>query len=89
MLSSLDRSWKEQSWAERFDYNLDRMLVHGLRRAAEMEEVVKTLDALGTGSQMTRGTVVRQRTLGAIGAGAPDGLDAKIDLILERKAKAA
>ena len=89
VLASLDRSWKEQGWAERIDYNLDRMLVHGLRRAAEMEEVVKTLDALGTGSQMTRGTVERQRTLGAIGAGAPDGLDAKIDLILERKAEAA
>ena len=89
VLASLDRSWKEQGWAERIDYNLDRMLVHGLRRAAEMEEVVKTLDALGTGSQMTRGTVERQRTLGAIGVGAPDGLDAKIDLILERKAEAA
>lgn len=89
VLASLDQSWKSQSWAERFDYNLDRMLIHGTRRAAEMEEVVKTLDALGTGSQMTRGTVQRQRALGAIMAGAPDGLDAKIDLILERKAKAA
>lgn len=89
VLASLDKSWKEQSWAERIDYNLDRMLIHGLRRAAEMEEVVKTLDALGTGSQMTRGTVDRQRAIGTIGAGAPDGLDAKIDLILERKAEAA
>jgi 3-hydroxyisobutyrate dehydrogenase-like beta-hydroxyacid dehydrogenase len=81
VLASLDKSWKEQSWAERFDYNLDRMLVHGLRRAAEMEEVVKTLDALGTGSQMTRGTVVRQRAIGAIGQGAPEGLRAKVDLV--------
>jgi 3-hydroxyisobutyrate dehydrogenase-like beta-hydroxyacid dehydrogenase len=81
VLASLDKSWKEQSWAERFDYNLDRMLIHGLRRAAEMEEVVKTLDGLGTGSQMTRGTVQRQRAIGAIGEGAPDGLQAKVDLI--------
>ena len=89
VIASLDESWREQGWAERFDYNLDRMLVHGLRRAAEMEEVVKTLDSLGTGSQMTGGTVQRQRALGAIGGVAPNGLDAKLDLILERKGAAA
>ena len=87
--ASLDASWREEPWARRFDYNLERMLVHGTRRAAEMEEVVKTLDALGTGSVMTRGTVERQRALGAIGRSAPDGLDAKIETILERKAEAA
>jgi hypothetical protein len=65
------------------------MLIHGLRRAAEMEEVVKTLDGLDTGSQMSRGTVQRQRAIGGLGAGAPDGLPAKVDLILKRKAKAA
>jgi hypothetical protein len=57
------------------------MLIHGTRRAAEMEEVVKTLDGLGTGSQMTRGTVQRQSAIGAIGEGAPDGLRAKVDLV--------
>ena len=89
VIASLDGSWREQGWADRFDYNLDRMLVHGSRRAAEMEEVVKTLDSLGTGSEMTRGTVRRQRALGAIGIGAPDGLEAKMDLILEWKGAAA
>ena len=84
VIASLDKSWKEQGWGERFDYNLDRMLIHGTRRAAEMEEVVKTLDALGTGSQMTRGTVARQRAAGAIGEGAPDGLVAKVDLIRDK-----
>jgi len=38
---------------------------------------------------MTAGTVRRQREAGAIGAGAPDGLDAKLQLLLDRKAKAA
>src|SRR6478735_4036712 len=90
VIASLDASWKEQGWAERFDYNLDRMMVHGLRRAAEMEEVVKTLDALGTGSDMTRGTVERQQTIGAMGAkDPPEGLANKVAKILERKAKAA
>jgi 3-hydroxyisobutyrate dehydrogenase-like beta-hydroxyacid dehydrogenase len=83
VLASLDKSWKDQGWAERFDYNLDRMLVHGLRRAAEMEEVVKTLDALGTGSQMTRGTVERQRAIGSMGIkDPPEGLRAKVEAIM-------
>ncbi|MEH3108184.1 MAG: DUF1932 domain-containing protein [Sphingomonas fennica] len=60
-----------QDWAAQGDYNLDRMMVHGSRRAAEMEEVVKTLDALGTGSVMTRGTVERQRAIGALGLSPP------------------
>lgn len=60
-----------QDWAAQGDYNLDRMMVHGARRAAEMEEVVKTLDALGTGSIMTRGTVERQRAIGALGLAPP------------------
>ena len=42
--ASLDASWPGADWAAKADYNLDRMLVHGLRRAAEMEEVAKTLD---------------------------------------------
>lgn len=86
VVASLDASWREEPWARRLDYNLDRMLAHGTRRAAEMEEVVRTLDALGTGSAMTRGTVERQRALGAIGRGAPAGLGAKLDMILEEAA---
>lgn len=85
VIASLDASWPGADWARRFDYNLDRMLIHGTRRAAEMEEVVKTLDGLGTGSAVTRGTVARQRAIGAIGAGAPQGLAAKISLIREQK----
>jgi 3-hydroxyisobutyrate dehydrogenase-like beta-hydroxyacid dehydrogenase len=80
--ASLNASWPGIDWADKADYNLDRMMVHGLRRAAEMEEVVKTLDALGTGSAMTRGTVERQRSIGALGL-TPDGkLTDKIDAIL-------
>ncbi|RYD88563.1 MAG: NAD(P)-dependent oxidoreductase [Sphingomonadales bacterium] len=81
VIASLDASWREESWATRFDYNLDRMLVHGTRRAAEMEEVVKTLETLGTGAAMSRGTVERQRALGGLGISPPDGLDAKLAAI--------
>ena len=83
VLASLDASEKVRPWAERADYNLERMLVHGLRRAAEMEEVVNTLEALGTGAAMTRGTVERQRTMGALGVQVvPEGLSGKLGVVL-------
>lgn len=85
VIASLDASWREEDWATRFDCNLDRMLVHGTRRAAEMEEVVKTLETLGTGAQMSRGAVERQRSIGAFGGASPEGLDAKLDLLLSRR----
>ena len=81
VLASLDASEKPNPWAERADYNLDRMLVHGVRRAAEMKEVVKTLEALGTGALLTRGTVARQQALGTLGIAPPEGLEAKITAI--------
>jgi 3-hydroxyisobutyrate dehydrogenase-like beta-hydroxyacid dehydrogenase len=81
VIASLDASWPGADWRARADYNLDRMMIHGLRRAAEMEEVVATLDALGTGSAMTRGTVLRQRAIGGLGLAPPDGLTAKIAAI--------
>lgn len=52
-------------WTDRASYNLERMTTHGVRRAAEMEEVAKTLDALGVDPLMTRGTIVRQRKMAA------------------------
>ncbi|WP_298400975.1 NAD(P)-dependent oxidoreductase [Sphingobium sp.] len=82
VLTSLDASEKARPWDARADYNLDRMLVHGLRRAAEMEEVVKTLEGLGTGAALTRGTVARQQAIGALGVKTPpEGLSAKIGVI--------
>jgi 3-hydroxyisobutyrate dehydrogenase-like beta-hydroxyacid dehydrogenase len=89
VLASLDASERPRPWEARADYNLDRMLVHGLRRAAEMEEVVKTLEALGTGAAMTRGTVERQRALGTLGLGSPpEGLAPKLAVIEERTTSA-
>ena len=61
VLASLDASEKLKPWAERAAYNMERMATHGLRRAAEMEEVAKTLTALDVAPVMTNGTVLRQR----------------------------
>lgn len=69
-------------WAERANYNLDRMLVHGVRRAAEMEEVCRTLTDLGIDPMLTRGTVARQRELGERGLNPPPAdLDGKLSAI--------
>lgn len=66
-------------WSSGADYRLDRMMVHGLRRAAEMEEVALTLEGLGVEPLMTRGTVERQRQLGALPVRpVPETLDAKL-----------
>lgn len=52
-----------EDWPQRAEYNLERMARHGQRRADEMEEVAKTLEALGVEPLMTCGTIVRQREL--------------------------
>lgn len=85
VIASLNASWPGTDWAAKTDYNLDRMMAHGLRRAAEMEEVAKTLDALGTGSAMTRGTIERQRAIGTKRLAPARSLSDKIDAILGRR----
>jgi 3-hydroxyisobutyrate dehydrogenase-like beta-hydroxyacid dehydrogenase len=61
------------------DYNLERVLVHGLRRAAEMQEVAQTLRDLGVEPRMTQGAVAWQRELGALGINpAPAALSEKL-----------
>lgn len=84
-VAALNASWPGIDWADKADYNLDRMMVHGLRRAAEMEEVAKTLDALGTGSAMTRGAVERQRAIGLLGLAPAATLTAKLDTVFARR----
>ena len=73
VLDALGGDWRAQA-----DYNLDRMLVHGLRRAAEMQEVVATLDSLSVAPLMTRATAQRQRELGSLGLGTFAELDTKL-----------
>ncbi len=70
-------------WFEKADYNLDRMMVHGVRRAAEMEEVVKTLNALGVAPLMSAPCAVRQRRIGALAGAAPPpaSLPAKLEAL--------
>lgn len=81
VLASLDASEKQVNWAERVDYNLDRMLVHGARRSAEMREAAEMIGSLGNLPAMTQGTVLLQQWLGDADTAPPADLTAKIALI--------
>ena len=83
VVASLDRSKVWTSWEEKMSYDLGRIMQHGLRRAAEVEEVVKTLDALGTGSAMSRAAVERHRQIGLMRLAHNGDLAAKTTRILE------
>jgi 3-hydroxyisobutyrate dehydrogenase-like beta-hydroxyacid dehydrogenase len=82
VLASLDASEKGESWQVRADYNLDRMLIHGRRRSAELAEAAQMLRDLGIAPMMSAQTTGWQQALGELGlAPCPDGLNAKIDAI--------
>jgi len=65
--ASMRNNYPGLDWAKIVPYNLERMAVHGERRAAEMEEVAETLRELGVEPLMTNATVKRQREMAQIG----------------------
>jgi 3-hydroxyisobutyrate dehydrogenase-like beta-hydroxyacid dehydrogenase len=89
VIASLDASSPGADWRGRFDYNLDRILIHGLRRAAEMEESARTLEGFGVEPRMTRGTIAIQREIGVRDLGSPDSLEAKLMLLADAPAQEA
>lgn len=82
VLASLDASEKQVSWADRADYNLERMLIHGGRRSAEMIEAAEMLRALGTSAAMSDQTIAWHESLGKLQLNpTPQTLSAKLDAI--------
>jgi 3-hydroxyisobutyrate dehydrogenase-like beta-hydroxyacid dehydrogenase len=65
--ASMRNNYPGLDWTKIVPYNVERMAVHGERRAAEMEEVADTLRELGVEPLMTNATVKRQREMGQIG----------------------
>ncbi len=63
-----------KDWPEAATYNFERAIVHGERRAAEMEEVARTLEDLGLFSDVTDGTIRWQRRLARADVAPHDGL---------------
>ncbi len=81
VLDSLEKSYP--GWGDRAAYNLERMMVHGRRRAAEMREVTRTVRDLGLSGDMARATTGWQQLIGDMDLDAGSGdVTARADLIL-------
>jgi Domain of unknown function (DUF1932) len=67
VLDSLDDTYPGFDWKSRSAYMLERVMTHGLRRAAEMREVALTVDLLDLKGEMSRACVGWQQTIGELG----------------------
>lgn len=73
VLASLDASMPGWNWPERAAYNMERATTHGVRRAAEMREVARTVEELGLPSDMSRAIVEWQQRAGDMGLRLDEG----------------
>jgi 3-hydroxyisobutyrate dehydrogenase-like beta-hydroxyacid dehydrogenase len=60
VFASLQESYPGIDWKKVADYNINRLVVHGERRAREMEEVAETLREAGIEPMMAEATARRQ-----------------------------
>ena len=60
VFASLQESYPGIDWRKLADYSINRLVVHGERRAREMEEVAETLREAGVDPIMAEATVRRQ-----------------------------
>lgn len=60
VFASLKETWPGIDWKKLADYTSGRVVVHGERRAREMEEVAETLHAIGIDPIMAEATARRQ-----------------------------
>ena len=67
VLDSLDDTYPGFDWRKRSAYMLERVMTHGVRRAAEMREVALTVDLLGLDGAMSRASVGWQQAIGDLG----------------------
>jgi len=73
VLASLDESFPGFDWKKRVAYMMERVMTHGVRRAAEMREVALTVDGLGLDGAMSRGAAAWQQRIGDLALRAADG----------------
>jgi hypothetical protein len=60
VFASLNESFPGLDWQKLADYMVGRVVLHGARRAREMEEVAETLRAIGIEPIMAEATARRQ-----------------------------
>jgi 3-hydroxyisobutyrate dehydrogenase-like beta-hydroxyacid dehydrogenase len=67
VFASLDESFPGVNWTKLADYMINRVVVHGERRAHEMEEVAETLRAIGIDPIMAEAAARRQAWSAGLG----------------------
>lgn len=67
VLESLKKTFPGFDWKARSAYMLERAMTHGIRRAAEMREVARTVAELGLPDPMSRATVEWEQAIGDLG----------------------
>ena len=67
VIASLNASATQRDFGTQASYNIERMMVHGIRRAAEMREVAVTVAALGLPDDMATATAAWQERIGKLG----------------------
>jgi len=71
VLASLEQTYPGFGWDERTGQMLERVMVHGVRRAAEMDEAALMVRTLGLPAGMAEATANWQRTVGAMNLADP------------------
>lgn len=76
ILASLEKSFPGMNWKKRAGYMLERVAMHGQRRAEEMREVAVTVVDMGIGGTMAAATAERQQWVADLDLAArfPDGV---------------
>jgi len=64
VLATLEDTFPGFDWPARSAYMLERVMTHGVRRAAEMREVALTVDGFGLNGAMSRASAEWQQTIG-------------------------
>ncbi len=72
VLATLDQSFPGFDWNSKAAYMMERVMTHGIRRAAEMREVVKSVEEWQLAPHMARATVERQQEVGDLKLNAED-----------------
>lgn len=89
--ASLSGSYKVLGWPEYAEYQFERMMRHGVRRAAEMRESANSMRELGfaNGGALADAIASWHDEVGGLGCTIPEGSDlgAIADLLLEAREK--
>ena len=84
VLDSLDDTYPGFDWKERSAYMLERVMTHGVRRAAEMREVALTVDLLGLKGEMSRASAGWEQAIGELGLRATTEETADYQVLADR-----